>query len=53
MFRQQRQKLILKKMKAKRIVLGIGVPNKNYDNGEVSELIQIANCFSELREKGN
>ena len=50
---KERQELILKKMKKKRIVLGSGVPNKNYDNEEVYELIQIANCFPELREKVN
>ena len=50
---QERQELILKKMKAKRIEVGSGVPNKNYDSEEVYELIHIANCFPELREKGN
>ena len=50
---QQRQELILKKMKAKRIEVGSGVLNKNYDSKEVYELIHIANCFPELREKGN
>ena len=49
---QQRQKLILKKMKAKGIEIGSGVPNKKYDSEEVYELIQIANCIPELREKG-
>ena len=48
---QQRQELILKKMKAKGIEVGSGVPNKNYDTEEVHELIHIANCFPELREK--
>ena len=48
---KQRQELILKKMKAKGIVVGSGVPDKNYDSEEVYELIQIANCFPELREK--
>ena len=48
---QERQELILKKMKAKGIVVGSGVPNKNYDSKEVYELINIANCFPELREK--
>ena len=46
----ERQKLILKKMKAKGIKVGSGVLNKKYDNSEVYELIQIANCFPELRE---
>ena len=50
---QERQELILKKMKAKRIEVGSGIPNKNYDSKEVYELIHIANCFPELREKGN
>ena len=48
---QQRQELIFKKMKAKRIEVGSGVPNKNYDNEEVYNLIHIANCFPELRGK--
>ena len=48
---QQRQELILKKMKAKGIEVGSGVPDKKYDNEEVYELIHIANCFPELREK--
>ena len=49
----QRKKLILKKMKAKGINVGSGVPNKNYykQNEEVNELIRIANCFPELRNK--
>ena len=50
---QERQALILKKMKAKRIEVGSGIPNKNYDSKEVYELIHIANCLPELREKGN
>ena len=49
---QERQELILKKMKAKRIEVGSGVPNKKYDSDEINVLIQIANCFPELREKG-
>jgi len=48
---QERQELILKKMKAKGIEVGSGVPNKKYDNEEIYELIHIANCFPELREK--
>ena len=48
---QQRQELILKKMKAKGIEVGSGVLNKKYDSEEVYELIHIANCFPELREK--
>ena len=49
---QQRQELILKKMKAKGIEVGSGVPNSKYDSEEIYELIDIANCFPELREKG-
>ena len=49
----ERQELILKKMKAKGIEAGSGVPNKEYDNDEVYELIHIAKCFPELREKDN
>ena len=48
---QERQELILKRMKAKGIEIGSGVLNKNYDSEEVYELIHIANCFPELREK--
>ena len=47
----QRQKLILKKMKEKGIEVGSGVPDKKYNSQEVYELIQIANCFPELRDK--
>ncbi len=49
----QRKELILRKMKAKNIKIGSGVPNKNYDkqSEEVIELIRIANCFPELRNK--
>ena len=47
---QERQELILKKMKAKGIEIGSGVPNKKYDSEEVYELIHIANCFPELRD---
>ena len=46
----QRQKLILKKMKERGIEVGSGIPNKKYENKEVYQLIQIANCFPELRE---
>ena len=48
---EQRKELILKKMKAKNIKVGSGVPNKSYLNEslEVNELIRIANCFPELR----
>ena len=47
----QRQELILKKMKEKGIEVGSGIPNKKYDSQEVYELIHIANCFPELRDK--
>ena len=50
---QERQELILKKMKDKGIEVGSGVPNKKYDSEEVYELIRIANCFPELRDKDN
>ena len=53
MSRSERQELILRKMKAKGIKVGSGVLNKKYDSSEVYELIQIANCFPELREKDN
>ena len=47
----QRKALIIKKMKAKGIKVGSGVPNKSYykEKIEVHELIKIANCFPELR----
>ena len=48
---RERQKLILKKMKAKGIEVGSGVPNKRYDSEEIYELIHIANYFPELTEK--
>lgn len=48
---QERQELILQKMRDKGIEVGSGVPNKKYDSKEVYELIHIANCFTELREK--
>ena len=47
----ERQELILKKMKDKGIEVGSGIPNKLYKSKEVYELIQIANCFPELRKK--
>ena len=47
----ERQELILKKMKEKGIEVGSGIPNKKYDSNEVYELIHIANCFPELRNK--
>tara|TARA_B100000963_G_C22297510_1_gene524210 strand:- start:362 stop:580 length:219 start_codon:yes stop_codon:yes gene_type:complete len=50
---EQRKELILKKMKTKNIKVGSGVPNKSYycESKEVNELIRIANCFPELRNK--
>ena len=48
---EQRRELILKKMKAKGIEVGSGVPDKKYESEEVYELIHIANRFPELREK--
>ena len=48
---EQRKELLLKKMKEKGIEVGSGIPNKKYDSEEVYELIQIANCFPELREE--
>ena len=48
---KQRQELILQKMKERGIEVGSGIPNKKYDSKEVYELIHIANCFPELREK--
>ena len=53
MSNSERQELILKKMKAKEIEVGSGVPNKKYDSEEIYELLNIANCFPELRNKGN
>ena len=47
----QRQQLLLKKLKAKGIEVGSGVPDKKYQSKELYELIHIANCFPELREK--
>ena len=47
----ERQELILKKMQAIGIEVGSGIPNKKYDSKEVYELIHIANCLPELREK--
>ena len=49
----ERQKLILKKMKAKGVEVGSGVPNKKYNSDEIYELIHIASCFPELRKEGN
>jgi len=49
----ERQKLILKKMKAKGVEVGSGVPNKKYNSDEIYELIHIASCFPELRKERN
>ena len=49
----ERRELILKKMKARGIEVGSGVPNKKYDSEEIYELIYIVNCFPELRDKRN
>ena len=50
---EHRKELILKKMKAKNIKVGSGVPNKSYfrESKEINELIKIANCFPELRNR--
>ena len=48
---RERKELILKKMKAKGIVVGSGIPNKKYDSKEVYELIHITKSFPELRKK--
>ena len=50
---RERKELILKKMKAKGLEPGSGVPNKSYKNDEVLDLIKIANCFPELRGHKN
>ena len=47
----ERQELILKKMKAIGIEVGSGIPNKKYDSEEIYQLIHIANHFPELRDK--
>ena len=49
----ERKALNLKRMKAKGIALGSGIPNKKYDSKEIYELIHSANFFPELREKKN
>ena len=47
---KQRQELILEKMQERGIEVGSGIPNKKYDSKEVYELINITNCFPELRD---
>ena len=49
----ERKALILKKMNAKGIKVGSGIPNKKYDSQEIYELIHIADFFPELRERKN
>ncbi len=49
----QRQEFIPNKMKAKAIEVESGVPDKKYLSEEAYELILIANCFQELKEKSN
>ena len=49
----ERQELILKKMKAKGIEVGSGVPNKEYNSEEIYESIFIANYLKELRNRFN
>ena len=51
MSRSERIELILMKMKERGIEVGSGIPNKKYNSKEVFELIHIANCFPEFREK--
>ena len=48
---QKKAEIDLKKMKDKGKEVGSGVPNKKYDSQEIYELIHIANCFPELKEK--
>jgi len=38
-------------MRDRGIEVGSGIPKKKYDSKEVYELIQIASCFPELRNK--
>ena len=47
----ERKALILKNMKTLGIKVGTVIPNKKYDSKEIYELIHIANCFPELRER--
>ena len=48
---KERQELIIKKMKAKGIEICSGVKEKEYESEEIFELINIDNCFHELRGK--
>ena len=47
----QRKALILKKLKSRGMEVGSGVPNKRYNSEVIYELIHIAKCFPELRDK--
>ena len=47
----ERQELILKKMKAIGIEVGSGIPDKKYYSEEIYQLIHIVNHFPELRDK--
>ena len=38
-------------MKERGIEVGSVIPNKKYDSNEVYDLIHMAKCFLELREK--
>tara|TARA_B100000886_G_scaffold244044_1_gene171435 strand:+ start:320 stop:478 length:159 start_codon:yes stop_codon:yes gene_type:complete len=51
MFSNERTELIFKKMKEREIEVFSGIPDKKYDSKEVYELIQIANCLPEFKEK--
>ena len=51
MYSMERRELILIKIKERGLEVGSGIPHKKYDSKEVYELIHIANCFPELREK--
>ena len=48
---KERQDLILMNMKAREGDLGSEVSKKNYNSDYVYELIHIANCFPELKDK--
>ena len=47
----ERKALIRKKMKAEGLEEGSGLKGANYDEDEVSDLIQITSCFPELQTK--
>ena len=48
--RISKKNLILKKMKSIGMEVGNGIPSNPYNNKEVYELINIANCFPELKK---